>query len=102
MRYSLYAEMKKIRFSRFSRLYLIMTIALSVLVGLLFSLTTNVTQSRALEELKPMEVITVNMLGVDVKGGTEDIGIIVALIVLLIWSLIACALAVWSLSHKDI
>ncbi|MDD4730189.1 MAG: ABC transporter permease [Dysgonamonadaceae bacterium] len=66
MKYTIYAEMKKIWFSRFSRIYLLMTIALGVLIGLLFALTTNVTQSRNLTELKPMEVITANMLGVDV------------------------------------
>lgn len=45
MKYTIYAEMKKIWFSRFSRLYLLMTIAFGVLIGLLFALTTNVTQS---------------------------------------------------------
>ena len=62
------AETKKIFFLRFSKIYLISVIGASLILGLIFSLTTNVTQGRALTELSPREVISANMLGVDLAN----------------------------------
>ncbi len=68
MIHSFYAEWEKIGFPKSSRLYLTFAMIFSVLMGLLFSFTTEITQQRALSELKPMSVIEVNMLGVDVAA----------------------------------
>ena len=63
---SISAEWKKMWFPKSSRLYLILATISSILTGLLFALTTQVTQDRSLFELEPMSIIEVNMLGVDV------------------------------------
>lgn len=63
---SIHAEWKKIWFPKSSRLYLLFAIIFSILMGLVFAFTTEITQQRALSELNPMSVIEVNMLGVDV------------------------------------
>lgn len=62
----IYAELKKIWFLRTSRIYLMFSMVASVLIGLTFSLTTKITQNRSLSELNSMEILSVNMLGVDV------------------------------------
>lgn len=46
---------------------LILIIA-SLILGLVFSLTTNVTQGKAIIELSSMEVLSANMLGVDLAN----------------------------------
>lgn len=61
------AEWGKIWFPKSSRLYLLTAVVFSVLTGLVFAFTTQITQNKALSELKPMSVIEVNMLGVDVS-----------------------------------
>lgn len=66
MNHLIHAEWKKIWFPKASRLYLPFAMIFSVLTGLVFAFTTEITQQRALSELKPMSVIEVNMLGVDV------------------------------------
>ncbi len=68
MIHSIRAEWKKIWFPKSSRLYLPFVMIFSVLMGLVFAFTTKVTQQRTLSELKPMSVIEVNMLGVDVAA----------------------------------
>lgn len=67
MFHTVYAEWKKIWFPKLSRAYLLFTVVFSVAMGLLFVFTTNVTQNRRLAELDPMEVISVNMLAIDVS-----------------------------------
>src|SRR5690554_6014890 len=62
------AEFKKIFFLKSSRIYLLILIVLSLILGLIFSLTTNVTQGRAITELSPMDVLSANMLGVDLAN----------------------------------
>ncbi|MDN6736190.1 MAG: hypothetical protein L0L78_11290, partial [Tetragenococcus koreensis] len=59
------AEYKKIFFLRFSKMYLLFTIGISLLAGLIFTITTNVTQGKTIQELSVMEVFSANMLGVD-------------------------------------
>ncbi|TCZ80895.1 ABC transporter [Paenibacillus albiflavus] len=60
------AEWEKIWFPKSSRLYLPIAMIFSILMGLVLAFTTEITQNKALSELKPMSVIEVNMLGVDV------------------------------------
>lgn len=60
------SESKKIFFLRSSRIYIGATIITSLIMGLIFSLTTSVTQGKAITELSPMDVISANMLGIDV------------------------------------
>ncbi|MDO5095035.1 MAG: ABC transporter permease subunit [Peptostreptococcaceae bacterium] len=62
----IHAEYQKIYFIKSSRRYLVFATMVGILTGLLFSLTTSLTQGRTLSELKPMEIISVNLLGVDV------------------------------------
>lgn len=59
-------QWKKIWFLRFSKLYLVTTIAISVLIGAIFSLTTNITQGKVLKELTTLEIIEINILSIDV------------------------------------
>ncbi len=66
MIHSICAEWKKIWFPKSLRLYLLIAVVSSILTGLLFAFTTQITQNRALSELKPMSIIEVNMLGVDI------------------------------------
>lgn len=42
------------------------TIMASILIGAVFALTIRITQGRPLSEFEPMQIISVNMLGVDV------------------------------------
>ncbi|WP_152656124.1 ABC transporter permease subunit [Oceanobacillus sp. CFH 90083] len=62
------AELKKIFFLRFSRVYLLLTIGISLLAGFIFSITTNVTQGRAITDLSVMEIVSANMLGIDLAS----------------------------------
>lgn len=62
------SELKKMWFPKSSKLYLLFIVLFSVLVGLLFTFTTELTQKRTLSELRPMSVIEVNILGVDVAA----------------------------------
>ncbi len=66
MTHFIHAEWEKIWFPKSSRLYLPFAIIFSVLMGLVLAFTTEITQHRALSQLKPMSVIEANMLGVDV------------------------------------
>lgn len=68
MIHSIHAEWEKIWFPKTSRLYLPFAVIFSVLTGLVFTFTTEITQQRALSQLKPMSVIEINMLGVDVAA----------------------------------
>jgi len=61
-------EFKKIFFRRSSRIYILALIAVSVLLGILFVLTTNVTQGRAITELSRMDILSANMLGLDLAN----------------------------------
>lgn len=60
------AEWKKMWFPKSSRLYLILAAISSILMGLVLALTTQVTRDRSLFELEPMDIIEVNVLGVDI------------------------------------
>lgn len=62
---TIFAEWKKIWSVRSSRIYLLFSAAASILTGLFLSLTTSVTQGRPLSELESMEILSVNLLGVD-------------------------------------
>ncbi|KAB1435949.1 ABC transporter permease [Candidatus Galacturonibacter soehngenii] len=62
------AEYQKIVFLKSSRIFLITLIAASLMLGLIFSLTTSVTQGKAITELSPVDVISACMLGVDVTA----------------------------------
>jgi len=60
------AEWEKIWFVKSSRMYLILSTIASILIGVVFSLTTQITQGRPLVEFEPMQIVSINMLGVDV------------------------------------
>ncbi len=60
------AEWKKIWFIKPYRIYLILATIASILIGVVFSLTTRVTQGRPLSKFEPMQIISINMLGVDI------------------------------------
>jgi len=60
------AEWEKIWFVKSSRMYLFLATIASILIGVVFSLTTQITQGRPLVEFEPMQIVSVNMLGVDV------------------------------------
>ncbi|ROR27242.1 ABC-2 family transporter [Mobilisporobacter senegalensis] len=60
------AEWKKLMFMNFTKIYLLILMISSLLLGITFSLTTNMTQGRALNELPNIDVITANLLGIDV------------------------------------
>lgn len=62
------AEWQKIWFVQSSRNYLMLATAVSILMGAVFSLTIRVTQGRALSEFEPMQIMSVNMLGVDIAS----------------------------------
>ena len=66
MMQSIEFQWSKIWFLRFSKLYLLITIVISVLIGAIFSITTNITQGKALEELTALEIIEINILSIDV------------------------------------
>lgn len=60
------AEWEKIWFVKSSRLYIVFATIASILIGAVFPLTIQVTQGRPLSEFEPMQIISANMLGVDV------------------------------------
>lgn len=62
------AEYQKILFLKFSKIFLISTIIASLILGLIFSLTTSVTQGKVISEISPIDVISSCMLGVDVTA----------------------------------
>ncbi len=66
MTHSIRAEWEKIWFPKSSRLYLPIAMIFSILMGLVLAFTTEITQHKSLSGLKPMSVIEVNMLGLDV------------------------------------
>lgn len=59
------ADFKKTFFLPSNRYFLLSTICLSTLLGMIFLFTTNVTQGRVLIELSSMEVIDITLLGMD-------------------------------------
>ncbi|MDI9469562.1 MAG: ABC transporter permease [Bacillota bacterium] len=61
-------EWMKIWSVKSSRIYLIATMLAGILIGVLFSLTIRLTQGRPLSEFEPMQIVSVNMLGVDVAS----------------------------------
>ncbi len=68
MRNLIKSEFKKIFFLKSSRAYMLSLIVLSLILGLIFSLTTNVTQGKAITDLSSMDVLSANMLGVDLAN----------------------------------
>jgi len=62
------SEYQKIVFLRFSKIFLVSLIILSLALGLIFSLTISVTQGKAITELQSFDVISVSMLGIDVAA----------------------------------
>lgn len=68
MKYIISAEAKKILFLKGARKYLLMLVILSVAAAVLLCLTTPVTTGRRLSELRPDEVLSMNLLGVDVAN----------------------------------
>src|SRR5690625_5260136 len=62
------AEYKKIFFLSFSKVFLTFTIGISLLIGVIFAVTTNITQGTAITDLSVMEVVSANMLGVDLAS----------------------------------
>ncbi len=68
MRNLIRSEFKKIFFLKSSRIYILTLIVLSLVLGLIFSLTTNVTQGKAITDLSSMDVLSANMLGVDLAN----------------------------------
>ncbi len=62
------AELKKMFFLKSSQVYILTLILLSLVMGLIFSLTTNVTQGKTIVELSSMDVLSANMLGVDLAN----------------------------------
>lgn len=62
------AEYQKVAFLKFSKVFLISIILASLTLGLIFSLTTSVTQGKAISEMSSIDVISSCMLGVDVTA----------------------------------
>jgi ABC-type transport system involved in multi-copper enzyme maturation permease subunit len=62
------AEYKKIVFLKFSKIFLISLVIASLVLGLVFSLTTNATQGKDISEMNTIDVISACMLGVDVTA----------------------------------
>ncbi len=60
------SEYEKIFFLKSTKIYIGSVIITSVIMGLIFALTTRVTQGRTITELAPIDVISANMLGIDV------------------------------------
>jgi ABC-type transport system involved in multi-copper enzyme maturation permease subunit len=68
MRNLIQAEFKKIFFQKSSKVYMLTLILVSLVLGLIFSLTTSVTQGKAIVELSSMDVLSSNILGVDMAN----------------------------------
>lgn len=62
------AEAKKIVYLNSSRLYLLVTVLASAAFGLLLSMTTRMTTGRSFVDLHPREVLSMNLLGVDLAN----------------------------------
>ena len=62
------AEYQKVAFLEFSKVFLISLIIASLMLGLIFALTTSVTQGKAISEMSSIDVISSCMLGVDVTA----------------------------------
>ena len=65
MRRLVLAEYKKLFFLKFSKRYLSALIIASSAFGVMLSLTTRMTTGRPFSELRPHEVLSMNLLGVD-------------------------------------
>lgn len=68
MRRLILAEYKKIFFLKFSRGYLFILVVASLAFGVMLSLTTRMTTGRHLSALRPDEVLSMNLLGVDLAN----------------------------------
>lgn len=62
------ADMKKIIYLSGYRLFILLTFLFSILLGLLFLFTIDITQGKQLAELTGMEVMDVTLLGIDVAA----------------------------------
>ncbi len=62
------AEYQKIIFLKFSTTFLGILLITSLAMGLIFSLTTNVTQGKSIAEMNPTDIISASMLGIDVAA----------------------------------
>lgn len=62
------SEYEKIFFLKFSKIYIGLVIIISLIMGLIFSLTTGITQGRTITELASIDVISANLLGIDVAA----------------------------------
>lgn len=72
MRHSIQANFKQILFLRTAKTFLTTIVFVSVMLGAIFTLTTNITQGRALSELTPMNIFSANMLGGGFRGDFND------------------------------
>lgn len=59
------AEYRKIMFLKFSKIFLGSLVMISLSLGLIFSLTTNMTEGRSIGELSPKDIVSASMLGID-------------------------------------
>lgn len=59
-------QWKKIWFLKSARLYLLTALIISIIMGALFSITTDITQDKGLEELTSKAIIEINLLSIDV------------------------------------
>lgn len=62
------AELKKILYLKSSRIYLVIMVVASAAFGLLLSATTSMTTGRSFAELRSHEVLSMNLLGVDLAN----------------------------------
>ncbi|MBS4536319.1 hypothetical protein GOQ29_11895 [Clostridium sp. D2Q-14] len=62
------AEYQKIMFLKFSKTFLGILMLTSLAMGLIFSITTNVTQGKSIAEMAPNDIISASMLGIDVAA----------------------------------
>lgn len=68
MRHLIKTDFKKITFLREYRNFLIVTFLFSIVFGLTFLFTIDITQGRKLTELSSMEVLDITLLGIDVTA----------------------------------
>lgn len=62
------ADFKKTLYLPSNRYLLLSTICSSILLGMIFLLTINVTQEKGITELSSMEIIDITLLGMDVAA----------------------------------
>ncbi|GAB6085818.1 hypothetical protein [Alkaliphilus crotonatoxidans] len=62
------AEYQKVMFLKFSKTFLGILVLTSLAMGLIFSLTTNVTQGKSIAQMSPTNIISASMLGIDVAA----------------------------------